>query len=403
MSFFRLFLSSLCLLCLGSAACAAEPKGLYLTWQQDPTTTMTISWLTPISDHSDELEFRQDSADKWLSAPKWHTPFPYGRTYMLHRTELTGLTADRRYEFRLKREGRIYRFKTLAKALKNPLRFVVGGDMFRDELATFAATNRAAAATNPDFAVFGGDLAYAAALRSWKQEKPDRWVTWLDTLSHQMVTSEPKSLMIPMVAAIGNHDVNGGFGKKPEDAAIFYLLFPTKEDNSGYRTLDVADFLSIFLLDSGHTHPIDGKQTQWLEKALAKREHSKYKFACYHVPIWPSVRRDPDKELHSKMRSHWMPLFERYGLDAAFEHHEHTYKRTHRLIDGKESKDGVLYLGDGDWGVTPRVPIAADKRPFLAKTLSQPHFLLISLDDKEAKAFAISPEGVVFDQVTVSR
>lgn len=43
------------------------------------------------------------------------------------------------------------------------------------------------------------------------------------------------------------------------------------------------------------------------------------------------------------------PLFEEYELTAAFENHDHTYKRTHRIRDGWWIPRGVLYLGDGAW------------------------------------------------------
>lgn len=387
---------------LTSAAQSSEPQTLYLTWQQDPTTTMTITWLTPISDHTDLLEYRQKNKETWQPASAWHTPFPDGRSYMLHRSELTGLEPGKVYLFRLGNAGEIHRFKTLPNKLDAPINFVVGGDMFSEELAPFEETNQAAAATRPAFAVIGGDIAYAGATVTWKKESAQRWVTWLQAWTKQMVTAAPDSLMIPVVAAVGNHDVNGGFGKNPQNAPIFYLLFPTKEDNSGYRVVDVGDYLSLILLDSGHTHAIGGTQQAWLEQMLAGRQGKRYKFAFYHVPAWPSVR-DPNEALNKQVRKFWVPLFDRYGLDTAFEHHEHAYKRTHRLLDGKPNPKGVLYLGDGAWGVKLRQPKSPKQRDYLVKTLFQRHFFLVTLEKNAAQAKAITPEGAIFDEVSLTK
>ena len=49
----------------------------------------------------------------------------------------------------------------------------------------------------------------------------------------------------------------------------------------------------------------------------------------------------------------WTPLFEANGYFAAFEHHTHHRKFTHKIKNNTVSKDGtgVRYIGDGSWGV----------------------------------------------------
>jgi hypothetical protein len=83
------------------------------------------------------------------------------------------------------------------------------------------------------------------------------------------------------------------------------------------------------------------------------------------------------------IRQHWVPLFERFGLNVAFEHHEHAYKRTHLLLQGSPHPAGILYLGDGSWGVEkPRKPKSPSERPYLAKSASTRHFILVELTNK---------------------
>ena len=42
--------------CCASTLSAAD--ALYLTWQNDPTTTMTIQWLSDLKSESDEVEVK---------------------------------------------------------------------------------------------------------------------------------------------------------------------------------------------------------------------------------------------------------------------------------------------------------------------------------------------------------
>ena len=122
------------------------------------------------------------------------------------------------------------------------------------------------------------------------------------------------------------HEVDGSYGKTKENAPFFYALFGPLYPNKGtYQTLDFGDYLSLFMLDSGHTAKHSGQQTKWLSKALTDRPDVLHRFAAYHVPAYPS-HRPYDTHLSTNARTHWVPLFEKHQVDAVFEHHDHTYK-----------------------------------------------------------------------------
>ena len=93
-----------------------------------------------------------------------------------------------------------------------------------------------------------------------------------------MVT--PQGYLVPVVAALGNHDLIGHFDQTPAQAAIFSALFPMPEKNI-YNVLDFNSYLSIFILDSGHANPIGGQQASWLRTAL---KHAN----VYHI-AWLSI------------------------------------------------------------------------------------------------------------------
>ncbi|MFQ5532453.1 MAG: hypothetical protein ACE5EP_01240, partial [Candidatus Methylomirabilales bacterium] len=159
--------------------------------------------------------------------------------------------------------------------------------------------------------------------------------------------------------------------------------------------LDFGRYMSLILLDSGHTHPIAGMQRDWLRQTLADRQDTPHLFAVYHVPAYPSVR-PVNYGVSATIREHWVPLFEQFGLDVAFEHHEHVYKRTHPIRADKIDSRGVLYLGDGTWGVWPRRP---RDDWYLAKTAKKRHFILTMIEGQNRSFVAIDSEGEVFDRI----
>ena len=240
-----------------------DPPALYLQWQRDPTTTMTIHWHTTNSADS-LLQYREAKANAWRDANGSSVPMPdtdSGRA--IHTVELTGLIPKTDYLFRFGAESREFKFRTMPKDLSTPIRFVEGGDVYHQK-DWMDNMNSLAAKFDPSFVVIGGDIAYANN-RDTKIENVQRWYDFLDSWKRTAVT--PDGRLIPLLPSLGNHEVKGFWGKTPEDAPCFYALF-SMPGKQGYNNLDFGNYLSLFLLDSGHTHPIDGAQTDWLNSAL---------------------------------------------------------------------------------------------------------------------------------------
>ncbi len=166
-----------------------------------------------------------------------------------------------------------------------------------------------------------------------------------------------------------------------------------------YNVLDFKPYLSIFILDTGHANPIAGQQTDWLKTTLEERRLIPHKLAIYHVPAYPSVRNFRNSTSLA-IRSHWVPLFEQWGVQTAFENHDHAYKRTHTLLKGCIHPQGVLYMGDGCWGVEkPRTSKA--KRPYLAKFASSRHFIAATLTPFHQQFKCINEQGEILDECTL--
>lgn len=379
----------LCLF-LAGLAFGEPPAALYLTLNETPTSGMTISWLVSKEEQAQGLRFHKMSEETWRQIDVSSISLLHRVPYTLLSIVLHDLEPDQTYEFVLSDSPKPYRFKTLPSTLDRPVTFVTGGDIYHDSLETLTKMNQIAASQNPDFVLLGGDLAYAGSRFSFFEGDDRRWIDFIKCFSETMRKED--GFLIPLVTAIGNHDVNGKYGQTKEKATLYYQLFP----QGGYRVLDFGSYLSLWILDSGHSHPIEGKQTEWLEATLKERS-SLYKFALYHVPAYPSVR-DMNNKYSIQVRKYWVPLFEKGGINVAFENHEHAYKRTHRIRGGQISSDGVLYLGDGAWGVEKaRKPKSPKEAWYIAKSLEVPHIHIVTLTKEGIHHQAMSREGNIFD------
>src|SRR5262249_14158768 len=151
-------------------------------------------------------------------------------------------------------------------------------------------------------------------------------------------------------------------------------------------TLDFGDYLSLVLLDTGHTSPISGDQADWLEKTLKMRADHPNVFVVNHVPAYPSFRRMArifaGAGTGDGNRRPLVPLFEKYRGPVVPEHHDHTFKRTKPLVDGLAHDNGVLYLGDGSWGRL-RTPHKPEELSYLAASSRDYHLSLHRIQGEE--------------------
>jgi acid phosphatase type 7 len=384
-------------------AAPGEAVTLLLTWQRDPATTMVIDWHTTRAEADATLSYRAEGEQTWRRARAGSLPFPHAERW-IHRVELTGLRSDATYEFRTGTEEPVYRFRTMPRTASRPVRFVAGGDV-RHDAAWMEATARQATAYDPDFVLWGGDLAYADG----RPDRVYRWFEFLDAMRNSMIT--PEGRVIPVLAAIGNHEIAGSYhhwidGYSQDDdtrariAPFFFALYASP-GQPGYGAIDFGDYMSVLLLDTDHANPIEGDQTAWLEETLRERRNVPHLFPLYHVPAYPSVRSF-DGETSARVREHWVPLFERYGVRVAFENHDHAYKRTVALRGGEPHPDGIVFLGDGAWGVGVR-EIGRDwpegeRPPYLARGESVRHFILGEIEGTARRFVMVDEEGVVFDE-----
>jgi len=374
------------MVCLG----AEEFDILYLTCVQDPAHAMTVQWNTGRG-NVDTVVYYQKVGEAWWRPAIGAFKEVDGFAVWVHTVGLVGLEAGTDYLFKIGKGEDVYRFQTVPEDLVRKVRIAVGGDAYYGKGLAFRKMNQEIAAQDPDFVVLGGDIAYAIGrwrMTGRRKYELKRWQEFLRAWKEDMKTLEGK--LIPLVVVIGNHDVPSGQVNPKKEPVMFYEMFSFPEKDMCYRALDVGSYLSLMLLDTDHTYPVEGKQTDWLKGALEERENRPYKMAVYHVAAYPAFY--PFKgNISVKVRKNWVPLFEEYGVPVVFEHHNHCYKRTFRLKGGKVDEEGIWYLGDGSWGVPPRKP---KSNWYLEKTEEIDAYYLVTLDKDKMVIEPRTSEGI---------
>jgi acid phosphatase type 7 len=416
----------------------SQPSGIMLTWQQDPSTTMTIDWHTTPEDAAESvLRYKLQGSDQWTSVQASTHDFPYSDR-AIHRVELTGLQPASSYRFRVGEFERAYRFETMSLEMDRQIRFATGGDVMHDA-EWMAQTNRQAMKYDPDFIAWGGDLAYPNA----RHERVERWYDFFEVIRETLIHEDGR--VVPVIVSIGNHEVEQRyvyryFGRTDErrfqdtdewraaEAPYFYALFAFPGPR-GYNVLDFGDYLSMVALDSYHTNLIAGDQINWLHETLSDRRHVPHVFPFYHVPVWASVKGLEYSNEQREVRMHFPSVFEKYGIRVAFENHDHAYKRTPPMRGGEAvgpDEGGVVYIGDGAWGVSTREHVRhlrADEIYyvedyditeireraviediediwFLEEFASARHFILATLDGERQHFLVVDEDGNIIDEYT---
>ncbi len=342
--------------------------------------------------YNNKVNLKNEKGRSVTNASVSTSPFHASGAIQTCRLHFGKLKPNQYYYFNSPVDGKQYSFKTAPENLEKPFVFAEGGDVGSDEQVV-AKCHQMAGSWDPLFAFLGGDLAYANGAEITK------WVKYLKLWSQNM--RGPKGNLIPMLVTIGNHEVEGGNGMKPENAPFFYSLFggnPAKFTDGAYANYDFGNYLRLISLDSDHTKSIPS-QNSWLEQSLKEGEAFDFVFPAYHVPAYPSYRPYTGSG-STEIRKNWTPLFDKYKVPIVFEHHDHAYKRTHPLVNQEIVKEGVVYLGDGSWGRAPR-KLNSTVRPYLAVAKSSLNIIKVTVDMNKVLFEAYNEKEEIIDSFEI--
>lgn len=358
-----------------------EPRQIILTWQNSPQTTMTITWRT---DQKGEKSIAYFSSDENLAIDDYKhqeaETFTFEETAAwIHSVELIGLNPGETYWVVVQTDeqgSEKFSFRT-APAESADLVFVVGSDAqhLRTQMDVIREIFRKAAQEDPDFFIYSGDFVNA--------ELSDlEWDLFFDLWDELMITDEGRR--IPLIPAIGNHEVVAGYGGRKELAVFYYNRLKLPEPEK-YHVLQFGPDLTIISLDSNHTSPIDGEQLSWLESTLEEYQDSKWVVVHYHDGAWWG-----NDSMRAKLRSKWIPLFEEYGVDLVHNGHSHGYIKTVPIFGLKTFAAEIDNIIEE---ALARAKEDFDSGKNYAPPL-QPNLLQLSRGDWETTGFASLTEGL---------
>lgn len=339
----------------------ASTSQFTLSYRDDPSSTIVIGWSGDVGTLYYDVV---DHGANYLLYPNSKLVDRSSNIHGINRrfVRLNGLLANTEYYFVVKDAQNMissrYYFKTLSNDSETPLSFISGGDT-RDGFKLLGVYiedcpsgdcremrrkgNKMVAKLRPDFVAFNGDFVMNQITSNTNQE----WNNWLDEWE---LTYSSDGRVYPMTFTQGNH----------EDNADIYNLFDVPVEE--YYALNFHDrLLRLYLLNSEMNACSSTAQLDWLTNDLQNHTSSNadpyWKFVNYHVPTFSMGN---GYGLAPEQMECWVPLFESFGVRLVMESHGHLTKWSYpckanaTLSDFELSDDGIVYIGEGQWGAPHR-------------------------------------------------
>ncbi|MEK6478233.1 tartrate-resistant acid phosphatase type 5 family protein [Catalinimonas sp. 4WD22] len=278
-------------------------------------------------------------------------------------------------------------FIILNKDTHKGLGFLIIGDWGREgsaeQYATAAELARQAEYKQADFIISTGDNFYDNGVESTRDP--------LWQISYERVYHQP-ALQIPWYCILGNHDYRQSTSaqilytrqsKRWHMPSRYYSEYMKVSENSDVHFIftDTTPFIGEYWETEDHPEVLMQKpeeQLIWLEQTLAESK-AKWKIVVGHHPVFSSSPMHGDTE---ELVTHFLPLFEEYGVDAYLCGHEHDLQL--------QKPDGnIMYLVSGA-GSEVR---ATDRKEMTVFSSSDQGFAYMQLDDKKMDIAFINSQG----------
>lgn len=380
------FVLTLVCFCFAPAVVLAEgiaaPEEIILTWSENPATTQTITWLTPV-DHANIVQYIEAAGyngdfSAARQADAVTASFADSNNYRCTAT-LSGLQPDTQYMYRVGSDGswsEVLSFKTSADT--EAFSFLYLGDV-QEGYAEWECMLEKVYDENPHikFALLGGDLT----------NDDDDYIEWEEFLG----AATGLFSKIPIMPAKGNHD-----------GELFFEFFtlpdvgPYEVVGNRFYSFDYGD-AHFVVLDTSNV--INNTVKQWLRQDL-QNTAQKWKFAVFHHPAYQSF--DDNKTIDDALREHWVPILEQNQVDMVFVGHQHVYMRTHPIFEGKVAANsyGIVYVM-GNSG--SKFYSAGSGFPYIATEETGSNYQLIELKDDVLTLTSRKADGELIESYTLTK
>lgn len=244
-----------------------------------------------------------------------------------------------------------------------------------------AAIIQQAVAKNPDLLITSGD-------NCQEQSAPPGLFD-----SHMFTPLSPLISRVPFMPTIGNHEIRTQQGSNYLNALSLPMNGPPGEEKRNYS----FDYGNIhFVMIDGNTFEENYETTysnapsrrpgviSWLTNDLHNTTQT-WKIASFHQPPYTSRGSHPDT---APMKEFISPILEQYGVQIAFQGHNHFYERINPI-------NGVHYFTVGSAGFSSHA--LTEQREFSFTVITNYDFLVFDVDGSRLTLRSINQYGVEQD------
>ncbi len=347
------------------------PRGIHLSWQNDPATTMTVMWRSEPGAEG-TLEYGIDS-NYTHSLESEINSYKFGRTEVCwHIVEIIGLEPDTTYHYKVSTsepwQSEDHTFKTaLSKWDKSAFKFAVMCDAqggYDNQREIFKKVKE----ENVDFILYLGDFTDTGNQQEW-----DDWFG----------TGEGVLEEVPLMGVHGNHE---------GDQKTYWEQFAFP-GNERWYSMDYGNTHFMFLLAA--SEPLAAEQRPWILKDLRENNNT-WTIAMGHIPIYSAGLNHGESQY---LMDHWLDIFEKYSVDMYFGAHNHVYERTWPIKGGSINREGITHITHGPSGDKF---YTVGERWWTAEYLENaPMYSIYSVEGSLIKAQAKTIDGTVVDTFEV--
>ncbi|NML32554.1 fibronectin type III domain-containing protein [Paraburkholderia antibiotica] len=364
------------------------PEQIHLTWGNDPTSEVTVSWSSLALAVNPQVRVSGNGADRARRAvhavQSTYTDGINGEVVFNYHARLRDLKPDTNYQYEVTadNDGNASQpftasFRTAPRG-RVPFRWTSYGDLATPNTNWVLSSPQSRFAVQaverfqPLFHLLNGDLCYANLN---PMQQPEVWRDFGNN-------AQTSASMRPWMPCPGNHELEFNNG---EQGLASYLSRYTLPDNHTrfpgrwysfrvgsvlFISLDADDVVyqdaAAFVAGPAPLTPVastgnapipagtslyvrgysNGEQTRWLEKVLQQAAHD-------NDVDWIVVQMHQDALSSSKtgngsdkgIREAWLPLFDRYGVDLVVCGHDHDYERSYPVRGCNHNKGSDIATG----------------------------------------------------------
>jgi tartrate-resistant acid phosphatase type 5 len=201
---------------------------------------------------------------------------------------------------------------------------------------------------------------------------------------------------VPFYPTLGNHDGNATENRGDLAAYLDNFFFPENKPARWYRFSfgGLADFFALDSTDNtaeGHRSPVfapEGEQSRWLAKVLADSK-APWKIPYFHHAVFNA---GPGHGANYNVLRHWVDLFQKTGVKAVFNGHEHNMQ----VSEDDDATGHIRYFVSGAGGELRRGNVMADmRRAHIAAWAAQRHFLVVEIEGRTMRVTPMSNQKIV--------